>query len=634
MLGTAGHIDHGKTSLVRALTGIDTDRLKEEKERGITIELGFAHLQLGELELGVVDVPGHERFIKARVAGAGGIDLVMLVIAADEGVMPQTREHLDICSLLGVTRGLVALTKVDLVEADWRALVVEDVRQALEGSFLEGAPIVPCSATSGEGLEELKASVAELAAELTPRDLDGLARLPIDRVFTVKGFGTVVTGSLLSGRLRLGDPVVVLPGEVSSAVRRLHVHGEAVEEARAGQRTAVNLGGVERQAVERGEVLVHPGTLQPSPRLDVKLRLLRGTKRALPARTRVLFHLGTRQQEAVCVLLEGRSLAPGGEALAQLRFDAPVVALPGDRFILRGFVKQESHGTTIGGGTVVRVLAPRLRPRDTEQVALLRKMVDAPPKERVALEVLAAGQPGRGREALQCRLPFPPGQVQRLVDELLAARELVRFDKEGGGAIHRQAFEELKRRAVELVEATHRESPLEAGMRREELRSRLGTTLDARLFHAVLSALERDGELVVTRETCQRPGHRVAEAAQGLEPVTERLRRCFAEAGLAPPRDAELSAQLGLPSADVASGIKVLLDQGTLVRIAGLLFDRQALEVLRGRLVAFLTERGQISAAEFKELVGQTRKFAIPLAEYFDAQKVTLRVGDLRKLRG
>ncbi|HRI53850.1 MAG TPA: selenocysteine-specific translation elongation factor, partial [Pseudomonadota bacterium] len=350
VLGTAGHIDHGKTSLVKALTGIDTDRLKEEQERGITIELGFAHLRLPSGDVvGVVDVPGHERFIRTMVAGAVGIDAVVLVVAADEGVMPQTREHLDICELLGVRTGVVALSKSDLCEPELRELATLELRETLRGTFLAQAPIVPCSARTGEGLPELVAAIAKVLATAPGRDERGILRLPVDRVFSLHGFGTVATGTLWSGRLQVGDELVPLPGPRSeklppAKVRGLHVHGVAVSEAAAGQRTAVNLT-LPLAALSRGETLVRPGTLQAGVLLDVRLQLLGVARAPLGRRSRLLLHAGTTQRLAQVTLLDRGELQPGGWARAQLQVDAPLGAQPGDRFVLRGFAPQKNHGT-------------------------------------------------------------------------------------------------------------------------------------------------------------------------------------------------------------------------------------------------------------------------------------------------
>lgn len=637
ILGTAGHIDHGKTSLVKALTGIDCDRLKEEQRRGITIELGFAHLRLGETVYGLVDVPGHERFIKSMVAGATGIDLVMLVVAADEGVMPQTREHLDICQLIGVKRGLVALTKADLVDEEWRRLVADDLRKTLSTTFLKEAPIIPCSAISGLGLEEVRTTLSQLAKEVEPRDPQGLLRLPIDRVFSIKGFGTVVTGTLISGTAKIGDEVMVLPHAVKGKVRGLQVHGQAVEQAQAGQRTAINISGVERQEVERGEVLAHSGTFAPSSMIDAKLRLLPHTDKPLPARSRVLFHLGTRQQEGVCVLLDRRELAPGEEALVQLRFDLPVVALPRDHFILRGFHKQKNYGTTIGGGEVVRVLSPKTKPRDQKIVELLQEMASAATisdePTRLALELKGAGQTGLGREDLQRRLPLVPLELERQQQRLTELGLAVRFDKESGSLIHSEHYQALLQRLRRIVDDFHTHSPLELGISREELRSRLGADLPQRLFFSLLQFLEKKNELLVERELCRRPGHKPQKAAQSIRPLAERLAQTYQQAQLAPPWEADLAAQFQTEADTISAALKILLDEKQLLRVGTLYFSRQAVLDLQTRLVDFLTAHGQITPQEFKELVGQSRKYTIPLAEYFDAQKVTLRVGDLRKLR-
>ena len=635
ILGTAGHIDHGKTALVKALSGIDTDRLKEERRRGITIELGFAHLRLGETLLGIVDVPGHERFIKSMVAGAGGLDLVMLVVAADEGVMPQTREHMDICQLLGVQRGLVALTKCDLVDSEWTELVADDLAQTLAGTFLEGAPIIPCSAHTGEGLELLRQSLSRQAGLVRPRDATGLLRLPLDRVFSIKGFGTVVTGTLLSGSAAIGEELTVLPTGVSGKVRGIEVHGEPVERAVAGQRTAVNLGGVDRQEVGRGEVLVRPGALSPSHMLDATVELLPGTARGFARRTKVLFHLGTRQQEGACVLLEPIKLEPGGAALAQLRFETPVVALPGDRFILRGFRKQLNYGTTIGGGTVIRVLSRKARPRDREAIEQLHAMAAAEPEERVALEVLAAGPAGLSLAQLQERIPLVPAALDRTLRRLKELGQLITFDRDRGAVIHTDPFATLRQRALAITDAFHEDSPLEPGIGREELRSRLGQGLDPRLFHTLISDLSRKNDLVVEQQNCRRPDHQVKVAASALRPLAERLGRMFQEAALAPPKEAVVVQETGEDPELVRSALKLLSEEGELRLLGGVLyFHVSALTDLQQRLIAYLRENESITPAQFKELVGQSRKFVIPLAEYFDAQKVTLRIGDIRKLRG
>jgi selenocysteine-specific elongation factor len=627
VIGTAGHIDHGKTSLVRALTGIDTDRLKEEKERGITIELGFAHLKLPDgSEVGVVDVPGHERFVRTMVAGAVGIDLVVLVVAADEGVMPQTREHLDICSLLGVQRGVVALSKCDTVDAELRELAAQDVAEALKGSFLEGAPIVLCSSKTGEGLKDLVAAVAEALRDAPGRDPEALLRLPIDRLFSMKGFGTVVTGTLWAGHLKVGDDVAALPGTTAGKVRGVQVHGAAVGEARAGQRTAVNLS-VPRESLERGQVLVHPGELEAGHLVDVRIQYLSTCKAPLRRRSRLLFHAGTAQSLATVTLLDTNELQPGGSSLAQLHLDAPFVLLPDDRFILRGFALQRHHGTTLGGGVVLRTLGARTRRGTPDLLQVLRANEKATGDERLLLEVERAGTAGVTRAALQMRLGRRLGDAS--FANLLGKRQIVRYDKERGAVIAAGALDELQRSAVEQVEAFHAAQPLAEGMPREELRAKL--TDDPKLLHVVLEALK--GKLIVERDYVKLPTHDTKKTSTGLQPLAERVAKLFAEAQLAPPRPAEAAVALGAEIKELERVIDLLARGGTLLKIKDLVFHKDAVDGLRRKLTAFLVEKTQITPQEWKELVGQTRKFAIPLAEHFDAEKLTLRIGDLRKLR-
>ncbi|HEU5393646.1 MAG TPA: selenocysteine-specific translation elongation factor, partial [Candidatus Methylomirabilis sp.] len=422
IVGTAGHIDHGKTSLVKALTGIDTDRLKEEKERGISIELGFAHLTLASgLRLGIVDVPGHERFVKTMLAGVGGIDLVVLVIAADEGIMPQTREHLHICRLLQIPRGLVALTKRDLVDPDWLEMVAEEIRIFLKGTFLEGAPILPVSATTGAGLEALKAALAAVAAETEPKRVEGIFRLPIDRVFTMRGFGTVITGTLLAGSLKIGDEVAVLPEGARSRVRRLQVHGETVEQAFAGQRTAVNLPGVEVSGIARGSLLCFPGALHPSIAMDASLTLLADAPRPLKNRSRVRFHLGTSELLARVVLLDREELEPGQSAYVHYRLESPGAALPQDRYVIRSY----SPAVTIGGGIILDPAPPERRRKRQEILDHLRVLEQGSPADRLERLLLQAGGTPIGPEALRGASDLEPGLLGEALTKLLAERRIV-----------------------------------------------------------------------------------------------------------------------------------------------------------------------------------------------------------------
>jgi selenocysteine-specific elongation factor len=627
ILGTAGHIDHGKTSLVKALTGIDTDRLKEEKERGITIELGFAHLDVGGQRFGLVDVPGHERFIKAMVAGAGGVDVVMLVVAADEGVMPQTREHLDICQLLGIKRGVVALTKRDLVDESWLELVVADLKKTLEGTFLEAAAIVPVSSTTGAGLDELRAELVRLAREVPPRPADGPFRLPLDRVFTMKGFGTVVTGTILGGRVRVGDDVRALPDGPSGKVRGLQVHGEAVPEARAGMRCAANLGGVERSEVARGHMLaLEQGGLEPTHLLDATMRYT--AKTSLGQRSRALVHHGTAQVLGTIILVDRSELAQGDEALVQLHLDEPVAALPGDRFIARGFTQQEHYGTTIGGGDVVRVHAPKVRRSSTEAAATLRRLASAEPVERVALEVKAAGPAGTTRDALHGRLGLSPRELDDALNRLVQSREVWR---EGDLWVHAEPLARLEAAALDALDAFHADKPHAEGLGREELRSRLPRSVAPRLFDALLAALAGRGAVVADRDLVRRARHKVAGAALDAAGAVVGKLRAY---GLETPAPKELPAALGLADAQLRPALDVLFRDGRVVRVKSDYFvEKSTLDALRDKLRAHLAAHGQITPQEWKTITGTSRKYSIPLAEHFDQEKLTIRVGEVRKLR-
>jgi selenocysteine-specific elongation factor len=640
VIGTAGHVDHGKTALVKALTGIDTDRLAEEKRRGITIELGFAHLALpGGAVAGVVDVPGHERFVRAMAAGAGGVDLVVLVVAADEGVMPQTREHLDICRLLGAPRGLVAITKADLLPdlgAGWLALVESEVRELVRGTFLEGCPILPVSAATGAGLDALREALGRLAAEVPERPADGPLFLPLDRAFSLKGFGTVVTGTLLSGSVGEGESVALLPARHREAlrVRSVQVHGAAVPRALAGQRTAVNLPGIDAATVARGEVLVQPGVIPPSSILDVELTLLPVAPRPLTHRARLLLHLGTAQVGATVAFLDRGELAPGQTAAAQLRLAAPAAALPGLRFILRGFAALEGRGRTVAGGRILAVAAPRRRRGRPEAIASLTALGSPDVDVRVSAVLETAGPAGLDLPALSGRTALPARALQASLERLGARGDAVLFDRDrrawASGAVARA----LSRRMADAVEAFHRDHPLAAGMGREELRGRLPAAADPRLFQRLLAAAAERGQLVLEGDHVRLRQHVAASGAAGGA-LRERLAAVLAGAGLTPPSLAELPERTGGTAEDVKALLKLLVAEGRAVRVsAELYFDAAALAALEARLVSFLRERQGITTQEFKDLVSATRKHVIPLAEHFDREKVTLRVGDRRVLRG
>jgi selenocysteine-specific elongation factor len=628
VVGTAGHIDHGKTSLVKALTGIDTDRLPEEKARGITIDLGFAFLEEPDgLTIEIVDVPGHERFVKNMLAGVGGIDLAMLVVAADEGVMPQTREHLAICSLLHIKSGLVVLTKADLVEPDWLELVREDVAGLVRGTFLEGAPVITVSVRTGEGLDSLRAALRDLAARVPPRETDALPRLPIDRVFTVKGFGTVVTGTLTAGRFQLDDRVEVFPRGLTAKIRGLQTHGRNVAEARAGQRTAINLQGLERAAVERGDVVGPAGALVPALLVDVALELLPDAPRPLRNRDRVRFHVGTSEVMARVLLLGPSQLEPGQRAFARLRLEAPIVALPGDRFVVRSY----SPIVTIGGGTLLDVDPPRFRRKAPALIAHLEQLERGTPAEVVEEHVRQAGLSGVRTAALSARAPFGPERLRRLLSELEQGGRIAAVERDW--YVHADSHVRLRGLILTALEQYHRANPLRPGMGREELRGRAGGA-DERVFAQALARLEAEGAVASDRDKVRLASHEVRLTPE-QQRIVDQVEQAFLEAEAAPPSPEEALARAGVKGDEEHELFQVLLDARKLVRVKeSLFFHARALDVVQDKVVALLKERKEIGPQDIKDLLGISRKYAIPLLEHLDARRVTTRVGERRVLRG
>jgi selenocysteine-specific elongation factor len=638
VLGTAGHVDHGKTSLVKALTGIDTDRLAEEKKRGITIELGFAHLTLPDGSVaGVVDVPGHERFVRAMAAGAFGLDLVMLVVALDEGVMPQTREHLDICRLLGVQRGLVALTKSDLAETlgpELVAMARADLTEALKGSFLEGAPVVACSSRTGEGLEALKQTLGRLAIEVAPRPVEGPAYLPLDRAFTVKGFGTVTTGTLLTGTLKPEDAVDLLPGGPRGLrVRGVQAYGKTSPSVAAGMRAAVNVAGIETTEVRRGMVLATAGSLRPTRMLDVDLELLAVAPRALKTRAKVLLHLGTAVSAATVTLLDRVELAPGERAPVQLTLGEEVAALSGQRFILRGFSQIAGRGRTIAGGTVLDPHPRRHRHRKAEAARHVEVLREGSPEARLLALFVDAGFDGAPLDALAQRLALTPKAAERALTLLTTRGEVLLFDRAERRAIAAVHFEGLRTRAGLALDDHATLHPLSPGLSREALRNLLASALPPRLLQRVLEALTEARQVEVDGDLVRRPGKKPATGV-GASPLVQRIRDTLAQAQLAPPRVPELVEALKFPAPQVAEALKLLRSEGRAVRVKDdMYFDAAAIDGLRTRVVAYLKAHPDMDIQAFKELVGQTRKWTVPLGEYFDQERLTLRVGDKRVLR-
>ena len=630
IVGTAGHIDHGKTWLVQALTGIDTDRLKEEKERGISIELGFAPLKLpsGKI-LGLVDVPGHERFIRQMLAGAAGMDLGVLVVAADEGVMPQTLEHLAILNLLHTQKGLVVLTKKDLVDDDWLGMVKDDLRGALKGTFLQDAPILAVSAKTREGLGELLEALDTLASKTTPKPEGGPARLPIDRVFTLKGFGTVVTGTLWSGTLKPGIELMILPKGIKARIRGLEVHDQRVERALAGQRVAVNLTGVGTEELKRGDVLVTPGSYEAAIRLDVALDLLAEAK-PLKQRQRVHFYLGTAEVLGRAVLLEDQALEPGKSGLARLLLESSVVAAPKDRFVIRSY----SPMVTIGGGEVIQLEGAQTRTKKAELAKTLKRKL-AGSLEDLTEDALGAPELV-SEEALAKKLALPPGQEGQALLHLESLRQkgkALAFSLDGKRLwVAQAALEQLQEGILELLKAFHKAHPARAGISREPIREKLAKGIEPRGFGVLLEALESagiirlQGDLVALTEFTPKLPDKLAKAGEVA------IKR-FLNAKFQPPSWEEALEGLGLNRDEATELLAYLLGQGELIRLKeDIILPKETLERAKTRIQELIRQKGPVGVGEVRDALGSSRKLVIPLMEYFDRVRFTRRVGDARTL--
>jgi selenocysteine-specific elongation factor len=629
IMGTAGHIDHGKTTLIKALTGIDCDRLAEEKKRGITIELGFAFMDLAPGQtLGVVDVPGHERFVKNMVAGAAGIDFVLLVIAADEGVMPQTREHLEICSLLGIDCGVVALTKADMVDEAWLELVREDVTAFLAPTFLAQAKVIPVSAHTGQGLGELKAELARLAGELKPKRGSDLARLPVDRVFTMKGHGTVVTGTLISGSLGLGDEVRLYPSGQNAKARDLQVHGRSAQTAQAGQRTAVNLPGLEVADIERGEVLSHPGSLWPSNVWHLEVTCLASSPRGLRHRGQVHFHHGAREVMARLYFWDRDRLEPGQTALGQARFESPMAAVYGDRCVIRAF----SPLRTVAGGMVLSPLPAKVK-RNSPELALLADLPESQPAERVGVQLALAGTEGAGFAKLMVLTGLAKAELEKILQGFSSTGQASCYDKESRVWAAGSVLTGLTKDLTTHLARFHEQNPLKLGVSRAELASTWGRKLPVKLAHFILERLIKAGAVVQDQELLRQSAHAISISSDQAG-LRDMILAVYEEGGLTPPNYKDVLEKFGLTPKAATPVYKLLGDQGLLSRVKeDMYFSAKSLEGLKAKVRGYFAASPELGPTEFRELTGLSRKFLIPLLEYLDKEKLTVRVGDKRKLR-
>ena len=618
ILGTAGHIDHGKSSLVKALTGIDPDRLKEEKERGITIDIGFADLVYPDngLTVGIVDVPGHEKLIRNMLAGAGGIDMVLLVIAADEGIMPQSREHLAICDLLKIKCGLIAITKADLVEKAWVDLIRDEILSFVKGTFLENSTIVPVSSKTGENLDTLKKEIKDLALKVAPKDTGGLFRLPIDRVFTLKGFGTVITGTAISGMVSLDDPLEILPANIKARVRGLHSHGSAIDTAYAGQRVAVNLQGVEKESLSRGDVAVTPSSFAETKSLDAFLELLPETP-VLRNKSLVHFYAGTAETVARIILYEKEELKPGDSCYCQLRLQDPVIAVAGDRYIIRRFSPLE----TLGGG---EILDPSpIRKRRRGGVEDLGVLFSGSLDQKVSLKIEKSGPQGISLNTIRGWIRADVKSLDETLKRLEKTGELIVFEDL---IIHRKPFLSLQNEILGLLRAFHKKNPLKLGMSKEEIRNQL--RIDARLFNFILTGL---ADVLVEKDLVRLSEFKV-ELSSREEELKVKVLDLLEKGGFQPPTKEEISSSLKIEQKRLTDILSLMSKEGRVVRMNESLY--MSIVVYKGMLSlleSFFKKKHEMTVAEFRDLLSTTRKYALPFLEFLDSQKVTLRTGDVRK---
>jgi selenocysteine-specific elongation factor len=627
ILGTAGHIDHGKSTLVKALTGIDPDRLKEEKERGITIDLGFAALVYPDgLTAGIVDVPGHERLVRNMLAGAGGIDIVILVIAADEGIMPQSKEHLSICNLLKIKSGLIVITKADLVEDDWIKLVSEEVKDFVRGTFLEGAAIIPVSSKTGKNIELLKEKIREVALIVKPKLTKGLFRLPIDRVFTLKGFGTVVTGTAISGSVSVDDPIEILPANISSKVRGLHSHGKSIKTAYAGQRVAINVSGVEKENLNRGDVVVLPDRFSTTKAVDAKIELLKDAP-LLKNRSLVHFHSGTSEVIARIILYDHDELKAGESCFCQLRLQAPVILMSGDRYIIRRF----SPIATTGGGEILDA-HPGRRKR-AEGIEDLKVLELGTLEEKIAMKIKKAGINGMPVTTAEGWINADVPAIQNAVKALEQKSAIAQHESI---LIHSDAVNAIGASIDKILNAFHKQNSLKTGMPKEEVRAQLGfesqrLKIDQKIFNALTATMNN---IVMDKDLMRLSAFKVSlsEVDKGLE---TKILNMLEQAGFQPPLKDELLTVLKMQPKQLDDILKLMAKQGSLVRVNEIMYITKAVyEKIIDALKNFFSKKKEMTVAEFRDILNTSRKYALPILEYLDTQRITMRVGDARKFLG
>jgi len=630
ILGTSGHIDHGKTALVKALTGIDTDRLKEEKARGITIELGFASLNIdNDIQVGIVDVPGHERFVRHMVAGASGMDIVCMIIAADEGVMPQTREHLDICQLLDVGQGMIVVTKMDLVDEEFLELVMDDISDCVKGTFLENVPIIPCSSTTKQGIDNVLQCIGDLCRTVQPKNSANLFRLPIDRIFSMKGFGAVVTGTQLSGQVSVGESVMVYPSKKSAKVRGLQSHQRKVETSYSGMRCAINLQGIDRGEINRGDVLSHPNCLQPTFMIDVHFQYLEVNDRPLEFRSKIRFHTGTSEIPAHIILLDRDHLLPGEDTFAQIRFDTPICVMRGDRFVLRRY----SPVQTIGGGVIIHPLAPKRKRFKNEIIDDMKRLGMADDLDCLGIHIHKSGFSGITLTRLKQCSALEDTIINQHLKQLIDNKQIFLLDAVPERYVHYKTRDHWKNVIREKVNQYHKKMPHRTGMPRQELKSRLPDALSQSLFQQLLDDLIETFQLEANQDIVCMRNYRPALSSE-MEQMKKSVYEAIQKNQLSPPLLKDLAQTCHTETQKMETILAFLENEGKIIRVTqDMAVSIEAMNDFTTRLTRYLKAQETITTKDFKNMINVSRKYAIPLMEYCDRKKITLRVGDVRKLR-
>jgi len=626
ILGTAGHIDHGKTTLIKSLTGIDTDRLKEEKERGITIELGFSFIKTPDNEIiGIVDVPGHERFIKNMVAGVCGIDVVMLIIAADEGIMPQTVEHVEICNLLGIKKGLIVVTKIDLVDEEIKELVKEEIIDFKKSNFLKDAPIFFVSSKTNEGIEELKNYLYTLPKQTKEKISNGYFVLPIDRVFTLKGFGTIVTGTAMSGKIKIGDEIKILPVNINGKIRNLQVHGIHVDEVVAGHRTAINIQGVSKNEIKRGDVLTIPDYFNPSNIVDAKLLYLSSNKKPLKNRIQVKYHSGTNAVPAKIIILNKKELIPGEEAFVQFIFDRKIFNVHGDRFIIRSFDDKK----TLGGGIVLDGSPEKKKRFREESVEYLKILETGDLLDKLDILIEKYGGYGIDIDLLVAKLNI---RKEILINELKKLDLLV-VDAKKNIFINKINFNKLKNLALQIIDEFHKNHSKQQGIALEELRHRIYLDLNFNLFELILNELKKDGKIKIENGVVSLSEFSIKLNKQD-EAKKESIYNIIKSGKTTPPFLSQIVKEVNIQEKEISDFVNILISENKIVKIKPDFFlDYNVYNEIKKNLINFLKKNGEISLQDFKKIINASRKYMIPILEHFDSVKLTVRKGDKRVLR-